>query len=202
MAGPPATAQLTAIVLQPADLPAGWTGTPHAPDPQDAADNAALAACVGGRNTYSDETGDSNSDDYALQNASVSSDATSFRSQDDLTTDVAIIKSPKIDACYNKLAASEIGGSLPAGSTFDSASVVVTPGSAGGPSNVVATASGKVEVTVTGQVIDLYLNVAFITGPLIEAEIDFTNVGTPVPASIRTALIDKIAARAGAASAA
>lgn len=201
MTGPPPTAQLSAIVLQPADLPTGWTGTANDPDPAgDAADSAALAQCVGGRNTYPDEIGDSNSDDYALDNASISSEATSFRSPADLTSDIAIIKSPKIDACYDKLAATEVGGSLPAGSTLNSASIVVTPGSAGGPSNVVATAAGRVEVTVGGKVTDLYLNVAFITGPSIEAEIDFTNVATPVPASVRAPLIAKIAARAVAAS--
>jgi len=118
-----------------------------------------------------------------------------------VTSDTAIVKSPKMSACYSKLAADEIGGSLPAGSTLNSASVVVTPGSAGGPANVVATGAGKVEVTANGEVDDLYVNVAFITGPSIEAEIDFTNLAAPVPASLRAALIAKIAARAGAAAA-
>jgi hypothetical protein len=190
-----------AIALQPSDLPVGWTATPADPDPDAAAESAQLAQCVGGRDTYADETGDSNSDDYSLDNASIDSEVASMRTADDVKDDTSVVTSPKIDACYDKLAAAQISEGLPAGSTLNSESFTFTPGAAGGPSNVVATAAGKVEVTVNGAVDDLYINVAFITGPLIEAEIDFTNVASPVPAALRASLIAKIAARAGAAAA-
>ena len=85
---------------------------------------------------------------------------------------------------------------MPPGSTLNSMSFLVTQGSSGGPSNVVATGAGKIDVTVSGQVIDVYINVAFITGPSLEAEVDFENVGSPVPASIQAPLIAKVAARA------
>jgi hypothetical protein len=199
VAGPPATPQLTAIALQASDLPAGWAGTASDPDPAEASEDAALAQCVGGKDSYPDETGESNSDDYGLDNASISSSATSFRSPADVTADTAIIKSPKIDSCYKQLAVSQLGG-LPAGATLNSAEINVTPGSAGGPSNVVATASGKIEITASGQVLDFYLNIAFITGPSIEAEVDFFNIGSPVPAALRASLIAKVSARAGAAA--
>jgi hypothetical protein len=39
---------------------------------------------------------------------------------------------------------------LPTGTTIDSVSVKITPGSAGGPANVVATGTGTVKVTVSG----------------------------------------------------
>jgi hypothetical protein len=123
-----------------------------------------------------------------------------MKTADDLKADIAVITSSKVSACYDKLAADQLTQGLPAGSTLNSASIVVTPGPAGGPKNVVATAAGKVEVTVNGEIDDLYINVAFITGPLIEAEIDFTNLAAPVPAALRASLIAKIAARAGAAS--
>ncbi len=198
-AGPPATPQLTAIALHASDLPAGWAGTPPDPDPNEASENAALAACVGGKDTSPDETGESNSDDYALDNASVSSSAISFKSQADVTSDIAILKSPKIDSCYKQLAVSELGA-LPAGATLTSTEIEVTPGSGGGPSNVVATGSGKIEVTVSGQQLAFYLDIAFITGPLIEAEVDFFNIGGTVPTALRTSLIAKVAARAAAAA--
>src|SRR5215471_4881264 len=50
-AAPASLAQLKKIVLQPADLPPGWKGTPYQPDPSDAADQVALMKCVGARNT-------------------------------------------------------------------------------------------------------------------------------------------------------
>jgi hypothetical protein len=196
------TPRLTAIVLQPADLPAGWVGSAYVPDPNSVAENAALVSCVGGRNTYTDETGDSNSPDYSLGNATISSDATSFRSQDDVTNDTAIIKSPKMSGCYQKQAVTQVTGSLPAGATFDSASIAILPGSAGGPSNVIGTGVGKVTATIAGKVMTVYVNAAFIVGPLTEAEIDFTSLGAPVATSITAPLIAKIAARAAAVAAA
>lgn len=154
---------------------------------------------MGGRDTYADETGDSNSDDYSLDNASIGSEVTSMRTAGDLTADIAVITSPKISACYDKLAVAQLGQGLPAGTTLKSASIVVTPGPAGGPSNVVATAAGNVELTVNGAAATLYINVAFITGPLVEAEIDFTNLAAPVPAALRASVIAKVAARASGA---
>ncbi len=200
--GPPMTPRLTAIALQPADLPAGWVGTAYVPDPNSVAENAALVSCVGGRNTYTDETGDSNSPDYSLGNATISSDATSFRSQADVTNDVAIIKSPRCLACYQKEAAAQVTASLPTGATLDSASIAIVSGAGGGPSNVIGTGVGKVTVTIAGKVSVVYVNAAFIVGPLTEAEVDFTSLGAPVPASITGPLIAKVAARAAAVAAA
>jgi hypothetical protein len=195
-AAPASLSQLKKIVLQPADLPAGWKGTPYQPDPRDAADQAAMVRCVGARNTESDKVAEAHSDDFALGDANISSSASSFRSQSDLDTDVAILHSPKLPACYEQLVKKELGASLPAGATIDSASFKFTPGSAGGPANVVATGTGTVKVSVSGQQVPLYATVAFITGPLIQAVVDAENPGTPVPASVVNAMVAKVATRA------
>ena len=42
----------------------------------------------------------------------------------------------------------------------------------------------------------MYLTVALITGPLIQAEVDTENVGTPLPASVVNPLVATVAARA------
>src|SRR5450755_3007376 len=76
--GPPMTDRLTAIALQPSDLPAGWVGSAYVPDPNSGADYAALVSCVGGRNVSLDETGESHSLDYSLGTAIISSEARSF----------------------------------------------------------------------------------------------------------------------------
>jgi hypothetical protein len=101
-----------------------------------------------------------------------------------------------LPGCYQQLVKKELGASLPAGATIESESFTFTPGSAGGPANVVATGTGTVKVRLSGQQVPLYLNVAFITGPLIQAEVDAENVGTPVPASVVNALVAAVAARA------
>jgi hypothetical protein len=195
-AAPASLPQLKKIVLQPADLPPGWKGTPYHPDPSDAANQAALVKCVGARNTDSDKVAEAHSEHFALGDASISSSATSYRSQSDLDADLAKVHSPKLSPCYDQLVNTQLASSLPAGATIESESIKITPGSPGGPTNVVATGTGTIKVRVNGQQVPVYLTVAFITGPLIEAEVDTENVGAPVPASVVNGLVDAVATRA------
>lgn len=192
---PASLSQLKKIVLQPTDLPAGWKGTPYQPDPHDAAYQAAMVRCVGARNTDSDKVAEAHSADYELGDGSISSSATSYRSQSDIYTDVAILHSPKLSTCYDQLVKSQVAASLPAGAAIESASIKITPGSAGGPVNVVATGTGTIKVSVGGQHVPVYLTVAFITGPLTQAEVDTENVGSPVPAHVVNQLVAAVAAR-------
>ena len=195
-ATPASLSQLKKIVLQPADLPSGWKGAPYQPNPNDSANNAALVKCVGARNTDSDKVAEAHSTDFALGDASISSSATSYRLQSDLDADVAVLHSPKLSPCFELLMKKQLAAALPAGGTVESASVKITPGSAGGPANVVGTGTGTIKVRVSGQQVPVYLTVAFITGPLIEAEVDTENVGTPVPASVVNPLVAAVATRA------
>jgi len=193
---PAPRSELNKIVLQTTDLPAGWKGTPYQPDPTDAANQAALVKCVGGRDTSSDAVGDVNSDDFALGDATVSSSATSYWKQSDLDADLAIAHSPKLSSCYDLLAKKQLASSMPAGAAIESVSMKITPGSAGGPANVIATGAGTIKVSVNGQHVAIYATVAFITGPLIEAEVDTENVGKPLSASLVQSLVATVATRA------
>jgi hypothetical protein len=193
---PASLSQLKKIVLQPADLPSGWKGAPFQPDPNESANNAAFVKCVGARNTESDKVAEAHSDDFALGDAGISSSAASYRSQSDLDTDVRTLHSPKLSPCFEQMMKKQLRASLPAGSTIESASIKITPGSAGGPANVVATGTGTIKVRVNGQHVRVYLTVAFITGPLIEAEVDTENVGTPLPAPVVNPLVATVATRA------
>jgi len=193
---PAALSQLKKIVLQHADLPSGWKGKPYQPGPKDSANNAALVACVGARNTDSDKVAEAHSDDFALGDASISSSAASYRSQSDLDADVAMLRSPKLSPCFEQMMKKQLAAALPAGGKIGSASFKITPGSAGGPANVEAIGTSTIKVQVNGQQVPVYLTVAFITGPLIEAEVSTENVGTPVPASMVNSLVATVATRA------
>jgi hypothetical protein len=195
-ATPASLSQLNTIVLRSSDLPSGWKGAPYQPDSSDSTDNAEITECVGTRDTDSDMVADAHSDDFSLGNATISSDASSYRSQSDLDSDVAALHSPKLSSCFTQVMNKELTSSLPAGSTIESSSIKVTPGSAGGPANVIATGSGVIKVEANGQEVSVYLTVAFITGPLIEAEIDTENLGAPVPASVVNPLVATVANRA------
>jgi hypothetical protein len=193
---PASLARLKKIVLQPADLPSGWKGTPYQPDPSDAANQAAMMKCVGARNTDGDKVAEADSEDFALGDASISSWADSYRSQSDVDADTATLHNPKFAPCDEQLAKKSLATALPAGAMIESASIKVTPGSAGGPANVAGTETGTIKVSVNGQQVPVYLTAAFITGPLIEAEVDTENAGAPVPASVVNALVATVATRA------
>jgi hypothetical protein len=155
-----------------------------------------LAKCVGVRNTDPDKVAEAKSSDFDLGDASISSSATSFPSQSDLDVDIALVHSAKLGPCLDRQARGLFAKSLPAGTKVDSVSSTFTAGSGGGPSNVVGSGVTTVKLTASGQHVVLYLTVAFITGPLIEAEVDTQSVGKPFPASLVKAAVGAVANRA------
>ena len=181
-ASPASQSELAKIVLQPSDLPAGWTSTPYQADPNEAAELAALMRCLGLPNTASDKVAEANSDDFHLGDASVSSSASSYRSQSAVDSNVAALHSSKFSSCLAQQLKQLIAPQLPAGAAIESVSVKVTPGSAGGPANVVGTVVGTIKIRAGGQQTVLYLRFAYIIGPLIWADVDAVNIGTPIPA--------------------
>ena len=194
-ASPASSAQLATIVLQPSDLPAGWKGTPYQADPKEAAQDAALARCLG-LSLTSDRVAEVHSDDFALGDAGVSSSAGSYRSQSAVDSHLAVLRSSKAAPCLEQELKQQLAITLPAEATIESMSFKLTPGSTGGPANVVGTGAATLKIRVRGQQAVAYVGVAFITGPLIQAQVDAENVGTPVPASLMESLVAKVANRA------
>jgi hypothetical protein len=152
--------------------------------------------CRCAKHFATDKVADANSPDFALGDASISSSASSYPSQSDLDADIALVHSAKLGPCLDRQAKELFAKSLPAGTIVDSVSSKFTAGSGGGPSNVVGSGVTTIKLTASGQHVVLYLTVAFITGPLIEAEVDTQNVGKPVPASLVKAAVSAVANRA------
>ena len=188
--------QLKAMVLRETDFPVGWQGTPYQADPGAAADSAALVRCVGTRNTDGNVFAQAHSPSFALGNATVSASAFSFRSQRDVDSDVAMQHSAKLPRCYEQLLKKKVAGSLPAGVVFESASVKITHGSAGDPANVVGTLKGTIGIRANGRQSAMFVTIAFITGPLIEAEVDTVSGPKPLPEALVKSLVAMVAARA------
>jgi hypothetical protein len=187
---PATAAQLQAIVLQATDLPAGWSGATHQADPSDAASSAAFAACLGVRNTYPDKAAHVDSQDFTQGNTTIVSTGDSFKSPSDVQSDVASLTSPKLVPCLKQQAASGLSN----GQTLDSFDLTFTPGSGGGPSNIVATISGSFTVTDSGQQQKVYLTSVYITGPSIETDVNVQS-DAPIPAALVSGLAAKVAAR-------
>jgi hypothetical protein len=198
---PASEAQLGRIVLQPADLPADWKYTPYTRDPGTiAAVNAAagaLANCLGVPNSTFQQAAEAYSGTFDQGDATITSQAYSYRDQSVVDTDTAAIRSSKASPCLEqqeKQVLTALAGQV--GFTIESTSFKVTPGSAGDPTNVIATEAGIVKASKDGEPGAIYINGAFIAGPLIEARVAAVNIDTPVPTSLIDSLVTAVANRA------
>ncbi|HEX8095253.1 hypothetical protein [Jatrophihabitans sp.] len=192
--------QLKKIVLRATDLPRGWKAVPSEPDDDDSAGEAELLKCIGARNTDEDQVATADSADFGLGDATISSSASSYKSQSDLDSDLALLKSPKLVPCFSKLLKKELAKSLPDDASLGAVSVKFTPGPGTGPANVAGSGLATVALTVGGQHVKVYVHFIYLTGPLIEVEIDADNIGAPVPPAVLQAAIKAVADRAAATS--
>ncbi|HTZ43332.1 MAG TPA: hypothetical protein VMB79_05665 [Jatrophihabitans sp.] len=189
-------AQLKKIVLQAADLPTGWKGTPAQAD-SSASDEASLLSCIGtGRkNTDPDQVATADSQDFTLGAATISSSATSYRAQSDVDSDKALLSNPKLPSCYSDLLKKQLAAAAPGGAAVGNVSVKFTPGPGTGPANVAGSGAVTVQLTANGRPVPLYIDFAYLTGRQLEAEVDAESAGTPVPASVLQAAIKAVAGR-------
>ena len=195
-ASPASAAQLAKIVLQPADFPVGWEHTPYKPNPADSTAAAEFAKCLGVPNSDTDPVAEAHSDDFALGEARVSSPAYSFRSQSTVDAYTAGLLSAKASPCFEPLGRQMLASAAPPGSTIESVSFRIGPGSVGGLPNIVATAVGNFKIKAGGKSGEGNLTVAFINGPLIEANVPAFSTGAPVPTSLMGSLAAAVAGRA------
>jgi hypothetical protein len=191
--------QLKKVVLRSADLP-GWKASPAEQQSSEDSGQAELMQCLGAKNTDKDKVATADSDDFTLGDASISSSASSYKSQSDLDSDVALLKSPKLVPCYTTLLKKELATSLPNGASLGAVSVKFTPGPGAGPANVAGSGTATVAVTAGGKRVEVFVSFIYLRGPLMEVEIDAENVGAPVPAAALQSAVKAVAARAAASS--
>jgi len=86
-----------------------------------------------------------------------------------------------------------LASAAPPGSTIESVSFRIGPGSVGGLPNIVATAVGNFKIKAGGKSGEGNLTVAFINGPLIEANVPAFSTGAPVPTSLMGSLAAAVA---------
>jgi hypothetical protein len=191
---PPGRPQLQSIVVQAADLPAGWMPT-AAGAPADPSAALAFAQCVGTPDTSGHQVAVASSPNFVKGTAIISSTAASFRSPADVQADTAALSGLKASACFSQEVKSGLAAGLPKGTAVRSVNLKITPGTGGGPANVVATATGTIAFTTAGKTSTVNDTIVFFAAPRIEAHVDFFGVGNAIPASVKTAIINKVSTR-------
>ena len=192
---PPGRVQLAMIVVQPSDLPTGWTATPAKPAPNPEAEPKAFAQCMGTTSSAADLVAIAYSPDYVHGTQVVSSSATSFRTRADVPADTATLTSAKAASCLEEVDKARLGAELPAGGVVKSYSVKVTPGTGGGAANIVAIATATATYSENGHSLTLNDETVYLVAPRIEARIDFSSVGTTVSDATRLAVENQVAQR-------
>jgi hypothetical protein len=196
---PPTQQQLqTVVLIQPSDLPVGWTASAAAVSPFRAADATAFAQCMGVQDTGADVAAAAVSPNYVNGSAVIGSTATSFANATDVQVDTAALIDPKASTCYVPVVKARLIASLPKTSVVKTVTLKITPGAGGGPANVVATSTGTVAYTLSGKTTTIIFDLVYLVGPRVEAQINFATTGTAVATAVKTALVAKVAARVAA----
>jgi hypothetical protein len=162
--------QLADILLQPSDLPPDWTPTPYEPSPGDTAAKAAFLTCLGLLSTASDKVAEAHSPAFSLGETTVtstiSSSASSYRSQTTVDAYVTALHGAKVSPCLEQRLKRQLAPQLPAGTAIESVSVIIGTGGPAGPANAVGGGIGTIKISAGGEHGVVYLRVAYITGPL------------------------------------
>jgi hypothetical protein len=195
-ATPPHAARLKGAMLTSEDLPSGWKSTPHnaKDDKGNKASQAKLMKCVGAKNTDADRVATVNSPDFSKGSMHVTSSANSYSAESDVASDIAVLRSKKIDACYRTLLQSQIATTLPPNLKLVGSRIVIKP-KPGGPSNEVAELRATMTVSTGGKHVPIYVRIAFIRGRMTEAEVQAENVLKPVPDALMTKLASAVSGR-------
>jgi hypothetical protein len=157
----------------------------------------ALLKCLGLLSIATDRVAEAHSDGFRLGDGDVTSVARSYRSQSAVDAYVAALHGSKFSPCFESSIKQLIAPQVAAGGATETVSVKTTPGSAGGPANVVGTVVGTIKITQPrGEEAVVYVRFTYITGPLIWAEVDAENPGAPIPASVMETPVAGVADRA------
>jgi hypothetical protein len=187
---PPGAQQLQMIVVQSTDLPAGWTSSAASP-PADLSDG--FAGCMGTPNTAGEMVASASSPQFTSGSYVIGSTAKSFRSPAAVLADTAALTNPKASSCLATVNKAHLAAGK--GVTVRTVTFKVTPGTGGGPSNVVATATSALSYTLNGHTTTLNDETVYFVAPRIEARVDFYYATKAPSASVKAAVISKVSAR-------
>lgn len=191
---PPTNSQLTAAMVKASDLP-GYASGPADKNESDTQLQDQAARCTGVTINPAQQVHSVDSPTFAKGSTAVSSSANSYRTAAELDAREQALLSPKADTCFGSALRSVLSTALPSTVKLANVTFHITKGSAGGPSNVVATAHGTLTVSQGGRSQTSYLDVVFVKGRLTGATIDFTGDSAPVSADLEKKIVAAVSER-------
>jgi hypothetical protein len=192
----PSNQSLNALVVQPADLPVGWSAAGPTEDiNQSDIVDPPFAACTGGRDTTSDLVGNATSPTYSRGTSKILSDVSSMANQADVQADESTLTSTNAAYCFGVGVRAGMVASVGSQGAVGQPSATAQPGSELVASNVFAIITVRIPATVGQTTVIGYVEAAFMTGPGLEADVMFTSLGEPLPTDVTSSVIRKVALR-------
>jgi hypothetical protein len=156
-----------------------------------------VVQCVGGTGVNpADRIEEVHGSDFAKDPQTVSSDATSYKSQAAVDALVAVLQNPKAQGCFDAFEREQVAT---LGGSVTSSKVTISPGNNGGPNNVVALLQGTIDVTIQGQKATVNVLEGFIQGRQLLATVSVVGLNADVDIDLFKAAGAAVANRAAAA---
>ena len=191
---------LSNVLLQQDDFPDGWSSVSHIVDPAVGTRHAKLARCLGIPDSAPHANGSLTSDDYTLEGTRVWSTVTRFPSKTDVTKDIDAVRGSKFHDCEQSQLKDLVSKNLPSAFGLKSFKLTVHLSPSRVPHNVAAIASAHFTAKAkhSDASVDGYIDIAFISGPDIEATITINASKNRLDPDIQTQIITAVANRAAA----
>lgn len=197
---------LSDVVLQDADLPAGWTSAPHTVKGDEDTQQTKLLHCLDAPDTRPHIVGSVQSPDYVSDQGRIASEISRYASQADVDRDAAALRQSTQQKCREKVTRASLVKQLPDGTDITKIEVTVDTSPKGLPADAKAVVHTEIELSteVKATVEDPkpkpklskgFVDVAYLFGRRIEATITFTSSDEPVDSDLESRVISKVGER-------
>ncbi len=186
------TAVARTVVLQQADLPAGWRGVAHSEDPVERARSRDLSMCIGRGDPEATRSALVYGADLSMGQAQVSSIATVVNTADDARADLAAVRGPKFPDCVLAAFRDDLRRQAPDARIEKVASE---------PLPVEAFGDGSVGIRLTADLVypdrtdRLFADLVYISKDRATVSATFFSFEQPFPATLQQSLIARMGNR-------
>ena len=190
------TATARTIVLQQADMPAGWRGAAHSDDPAERARSRELSLCLGRPDPEASRSAIVYGPDLTMGQTQVSSIATVLRAVEDAQADLAAVRGPKYGECVVAAFRDSLRRQAPDASVEAVASE---------PLPVEPFGDGSVGVRLTANLVypdrtdRLFADLVYISKNRATVSATFFSFNQPFPSALEQSLVSRMGNRIAAA---
>lgn len=186
------TATARTIVLQQADLPAGWRGAAHTETPVEQARARSLSLCLGRPDPEISRSAIVYGADLSLGQLQVSSIATVLNTKDDALADLAAVRGPKYGPCLVPAFRDDLARQAPDARLDNVASEALPVESFG---------DGAVGIRLTADLVyadhtdHLFADLVYISKDRSTVSATFFSFAQPFPATLEQSLVSRMGNR-------